>query len=35
MIITAFARTLGDCTVVSADTDLTSVPVLTVENWAA
>jgi tRNA(fMet)-specific endonuclease VapC len=33
--IAAIARTLGDCTVVSADTDLTAVPGLTVENWAA
>jgi tRNA(fMet)-specific endonuclease VapC len=33
--IAAIARTLGNCTVVSADTDLTAVPGLTVENWAS
>ena len=29
----AIAKTLGNCTVVSADSDLTAVPGLTVENW--
>jgi tRNA(fMet)-specific endonuclease VapC len=33
--IAAIARILGNCTVVSADTDLASVPGLTVENWAS
>jgi tRNA(fMet)-specific endonuclease VapC len=33
--IAAIARTLGNCTVVSADTDLAAVSGLTVENWAA
>jgi tRNA(fMet)-specific endonuclease VapC len=33
MMIAAIARTLGDCTVVSSDTDLAAVPGLTVENW--
>jgi tRNA(fMet)-specific endonuclease VapC len=33
--IAAIARTLGNCTVVSADTDMTAVPGLTVENWAS
>lgn len=33
--IAAIARTLGDCTVVSSDTDLAAVPGLTVENWTA
>jgi len=32
--IAAIARTLGDCTVVSSDTDLAAVRGLTVENWA-
>lgn len=34
MQIAAVAFTLGDCTVVSGDTDLTAVPNLSVENWA-
>jgi tRNA(fMet)-specific endonuclease VapC len=33
--LAAVAFTLGDCTVVSSDTDLLAVPGLTVENWAA
>jgi len=33
MMIAAIARTLGRCTVVSADSDLSAVPGLTVENW--
>ncbi len=33
--IAAIALSLGSCTVVSADSDLTAVPGLTVENWAA
>jgi tRNA(fMet)-specific endonuclease VapC len=32
--IAAIALSLGNCTVVSADTDLHAVPGLTVENWA-
>jgi tRNA(fMet)-specific endonuclease VapC len=32
--IAAIAFTLGDCTVVTADSDLFAVPGLTVENWA-
>jgi tRNA(fMet)-specific endonuclease VapC len=32
--IAAVALTLGDCTVVSADSDLAAVPGLSVENWA-
>lgn len=32
--IAAIALTLGNCTVISADTDLPAVPGLTVENWA-
>lgn len=32
--LAAVAFTLGDCTVVSSDTDLLAVPGLTVENWA-
>jgi len=31
----AFAFALGNCTVVSADSDLADVPGLTVENWAS
>jgi tRNA(fMet)-specific endonuclease VapC len=34
MMIAAIARTLGNCLVVSADSDLTAVPGLKVENWA-
>jgi tRNA(fMet)-specific endonuclease VapC len=33
--IAAVALSLGNCTVVSADSDLMVVPGLTVENWAA
>lgn len=33
MMIAAIARTLGNCTVVSADSDLMAVPGLSVENW--
>lgn len=33
--LAAVAFTLGDCTVVSSDTDLLAVPGLPVENWAA
>jgi tRNA(fMet)-specific endonuclease VapC len=32
--IAAIALTLGNCTVVSADSDLAAVPGLAVENWA-
>jgi tRNA(fMet)-specific endonuclease VapC len=34
MMIAAIALSLGNCTVVSADSDLAAVPGLTVENWA-
>ena len=33
--IAAITLSLGNCTVVSADSDLAAVPGLTVENWAA
>jgi tRNA(fMet)-specific endonuclease VapC len=33
--IGAIARTLGNCTVVSMDSDMSAIPGLTVENWAA
>ena len=33
--IAAIALTLGDCTVVTTDSDLTAVPGLRTENWAA
>lgn len=33
MMIAAIALTLGNCTVVSADSDLSVVPGLNVENW--
>ena len=32
--VAAVAFTLGDCTVVSSDTDLLAIPGLSVENWA-
>ena len=35
IMIAAIALTLGNCTVVSADSDLTAIPGLKVENWAA
>jgi predicted nucleic acid-binding protein len=35
MMIAAIALALGNCTVVTMDTDLSAVPGLTVENWAA
>jgi tRNA(fMet)-specific endonuclease VapC len=34
MMVAAIAFSLGNCTVVSADSDLAAVPGLTVENWA-
>lgn len=34
MMIAAIALSLSNCTVVSGDADLNSVPGLTVENWA-
>jgi tRNA(fMet)-specific endonuclease VapC len=34
IMIAAIAFSLGNCTVVSADSDLAAVPGLTVENWA-
>lgn len=33
IMIAAVARTLGNCIVVSKDSDLTAVPGLTVDNW--
>jgi tRNA(fMet)-specific endonuclease VapC len=33
--IAAIALTLGNCTVVTTDTDLAAVPGLHTENWAA
>jgi tRNA(fMet)-specific endonuclease VapC len=33
--IAAIALTLGNCTVVFADSDLAAVPRLSVENWAS
>ena len=32
--VAAVARTLGNCTVVTADGDLSAIPGLAVENWA-
>jgi tRNA(fMet)-specific endonuclease VapC len=32
--IAAIAFTLGNCTVVTGDSDLAAIPGLTVENWA-
>ena len=34
MMIAAIALTLGNCTVVTADSDLSAVPGLAIENWA-
>jgi tRNA(fMet)-specific endonuclease VapC len=34
MMIAAIAFSLGNCTVVSSDSDLSAVPGLAVENWA-
>lgn len=35
IMIAAVAITLGNCTVVSKDSDLSAVPGLSVENWAS
>ena len=35
IMVAAIAFTLGDCTVVTADGDLSAIPGLTIENWAA
>ncbi len=35
IMIAAIARTLGDCTVVTTDSDLAAIPGLAVENWAS
>jgi tRNA(fMet)-specific endonuclease VapC len=35
MMIAAIARTIGNCTVVTMDSDLGAVPGLPVENWAS
>jgi len=35
IMIAAVALTLGNCTVVTTDSDLSAVPGLAVENWAA
>ena len=35
MMIAAIALSLGNCTVVSSDSDLAAVPGLKVENWAS
>jgi tRNA(fMet)-specific endonuclease VapC len=34
MQVAAIARSLGNCTVVSTDSDLADVPGLVVEDWA-
>jgi tRNA(fMet)-specific endonuclease VapC len=34
-MIAAIAFTLGNCTVVTKDSDFSAIPGLTVENWAA
>jgi tRNA(fMet)-specific endonuclease VapC len=33
IMIAAIARSLGHCTVITDDTDLSAVPGLRVENW--
>ena len=35
MMVAAVALSIGDCVVVSGDSDLVAVPGLTVENWAS
>lgn len=35
MMIAAIARSLGNCTVVTMDSDLARVPGLTLEDWTA
>lgn len=35
IMLAAIARTIGDCTVVSTDSDLQAVPGLKVEDWTA
>jgi tRNA(fMet)-specific endonuclease VapC len=35
MMIGAIALTLGNCTVISADSDLPAIPGLSVENWCS
>jgi predicted nucleic acid-binding protein len=35
MMIAAIALSLGQCTIVTTDTDLAAVPGLAVENWIA
>ena len=34
IMVAAVALSLGNCTVVTADSDLTAVTELTIENWA-
>ncbi len=33
IMIAAIARSLGNCVVITDDTDLSAVPALRVENW--
>lgn len=33
MLLAAVARSLGDCTVITTDSDLLAIPGLSVENW--
>jgi tRNA(fMet)-specific endonuclease VapC len=35
IMIAAIALTLGQCTVVTMDSDLSNIPGLTIENWAS
>jgi tRNA(fMet)-specific endonuclease VapC len=35
IMVAAIALSLGKCTVVSSDNDLSAVPGLSVENWAS
>ena len=35
ILIAAIARSLGNCTVVTDDSDLSAVPELKIENWVA
>ncbi len=34
VMIAAIAMTIGDCTVVTMDSDMSAIPSLTIENWA-
>jgi tRNA(fMet)-specific endonuclease VapC len=35
VMVAAIAQVIGNCTVVSSDSDIAAIPGLKVENWAA